>query len=560
MKRHEISTLPLDDQFARLLHIKLINKTGACKRQAKKYYTDIYKRSGIIPKPLRLAAQGIMEGRKCSGRPRVLEHKVIKRFVQMVKASSDPDDAAFIFITRRARTIKNYHKWLEEEFGQKISLAALRRCVKEENLKIYLLKPDFEQEPNLSTYFNPEDIFDLIQIDGCVFSYLKIRDPRGEWKKPQVIEFYDTGSRYMFILDLYFSESSKNSVDLFSKFLLSTPFPEKKIRLRPDQAKGFLNLKRVIHELNIKFSMPQGFFMKPDFSRSRAPKDKVHLESSHRSLHNFEIRIIKKFEDKIVKTKAGYIFKNGKKEQITVTYLDIDLEQLKKSGLVEVYRKEHNMNTHYFSVEGKTTSWVPQQRLDRFLSAIRTIEFTPADVQGFMKYGFDKIAATVSTQATITYKNHKYYVALGAEKFSRHRSTKVQISDVNEKLLIFDAKNDGIFLGEALPLKATKKAKNKSEPKLPANEVEQIAQFLESTGMRVDIASLIESCRQGLTLAIAKSICERNKARYDNYCLKLKHSKQKSAIALFNAFIIDYQRHQPKTQVAPYAALGEHKK
>jgi hypothetical protein len=33
MKRHEITALPLDDQFAILLHKKLMNKTGACKRR-----------------------------------------------------------------------------------------------------------------------------------------------------------------------------------------------------------------------------------------------------------------------------------------------------------------------------------------------------------------------------------------------------------------------------------------------------------------------------------------------------------------------------------------------
>jgi len=73
-------------------------------------------------------------------------------------------------------------------------------------------------------------------------------------------------------------------------------FPKKTIRLRPDCAKGFVNLKRPIHELNIKYSMPDGFYMDPDFAGVRSPKHKVHLESSHRSLHNFEIRIIKKFE------------------------------------------------------------------------------------------------------------------------------------------------------------------------------------------------------------------------------------------------------------------------
>jgi len=60
--------------------------------------------------------------------------------------------------------------------------------------------------------------------------------------------------------------------------------------------------------LNLKHSTPGGFYMGSDFSRIHAPKDKAHLESSHRSLHNFEIRIIKAFEDRIAKTVPGYIF------------------------------------------------------------------------------------------------------------------------------------------------------------------------------------------------------------------------------------------------------------
>ena len=106
----------------------------------KKYYIDQYKKTGVIPKPLVLAAQGIMEGRQCSGRPRSLGSQVRKRFIEMVKASSDPDDPRFLFITCNARKVTSYHKWLQEDFQQKISLSALRRCVKNEKLGFYLKK------------------------------------------------------------------------------------------------------------------------------------------------------------------------------------------------------------------------------------------------------------------------------------------------------------------------------------------------------------------------------------------------------------------------------------
>jgi hypothetical protein len=559
-KRLEISSLPLDDQFTILLHKKIMHKSGAARRQAKKYYTDKYKKTGVIPKPLRLAGQGILEGRKCSGRARALSERVKKRFVVMLRASSDAEDPRFIFITRKRRTIKNYHRWLEEEFGHSISLPALRRYVRRKNLGHYLNKPDFEDEDPVQSYFETQPVFDLIQVDGCVFECLKIKNDSGQWQKPQVIEFYDTGSRYMFVLDFYFSESSINSVQLFMRFLLDTPFPAKTICLRPDQAKGFLNLKRPIHELNLKFSMPSGFYMKPDFSRVSAPKDKAHLESSHRSLHNFEIRIIKKFQERIVKIKPEYTFKRGRKEQITVTYLDIDIEQLKQSSMLELYRNEHNKQIHHFSQEGKTMPWIPAEKLHSYLSAIETIEFMPPQVEDFIKYGFDKISATVSPKGKITYNHHRYYVAVGVEKFSRHQSTKVYISEVNDKLLIFEHKHDGVFLAEALPLKAPQKPKKSSQPKLPANEVEQIAEFLQNKGMLVDPVALIDRYRNGLTLTVAKDIFDSNKSRYEKYALKLNQSKQRLGLALFNAFLIDCQRYQRRTHVAPYASSGEQHK
>jgi len=552
----EISNLPLDDQFLILLHKKIMNKTGSAKRRTKKYYTDRYRKTGLIPAPLILAGRGIFEGRKCSGRHRSLDIKVRERFVEMVKASVDPISEDFIFITRKARTVKNYHLWLEEEFNQSISLTALRRCVKAENLKPYLEKPDFDEKEVVKHCFNAESVFDLIQVDGCAFRYLKIRDKNGMWKKPQVIEFYDTGSRHMFVLDFYFSESSRNAVDLFTRFLLSTPFPEKKIRLRPDNAKGFLNLKRSINALNLKHSLPGGFYMEPDFARVCTPKDKVHLESSHRSLHNFEIRIIKAFENRIVKMEPGHVFKNGKREKITVTLLDIGLEELSKHNILETYRKEHNGLKHYFSENGRTTTWIPEQKLESYLSEVSPIVFSSSDVKEFAKYGFRRIKATVSNRRTITFGNRKYYVASGAENFSKHKSTKVYISCFADKLFIFEYKDNGLLLGEALCQKPFEKPVY-PEHKIEPNEVELISKFLEQQGMVIERVSLIEKKESGLTLAAAKEIYNRNKRRYRNFLLKLKQPKEKIGIAMFNAFLLDCERQQRKTCVAPYASYGE---
>jgi len=556
MNQDEFDRLPLDDRFMILLHKKIMNKTGGAKRRAKKYYMDHYRKTGVIPAPLLLAAKGIMEGRKCSGRPRSLGEPVKKRFIAMVKASSDALDDRFIFITRNGRTIKNYHFWLEQEFKRKISLSALRRCAREKKLKPWLEKPDFDEQPDSGFCFKDEPVFDLVQVDGCILRYIKIRSEDGSWQKPRVIEFYDTGSRKMFVLEVYFSESSLNSIDIFSKFLLSTPFPSKKIRFRPDNAKGFLNLKRPINALNIKYSMPGGFYLQPDYSRVNAPGDKVHLESSHRSLHNFEMRIIKFFEDRIVKIEPGYIFKKGKKEKITVTLLDIGLGQLRNSGLLESYRRNHNEEKHHFSVDGEISRWAPSEKFDAEFCDARRLSFCPEDVKDFMKYGFDKIKATVSKNGIITFKNRTYYVVVGAENFSRHKSAKVYISNLCDKLFIFEYNKDGILLGEALCRTPFEKPE-KQQPKLEANPVELMIDYLESKKMKIDRPALIEIHHKGMTLSVAKIIYEKNRDRYDSYSNKLRQPEKIIGKALFNAFILDCQRHLSREHVVDYASCYE---
>jgi hypothetical protein len=550
--------LSIDDRFFLLLHKKIMNKTGSAKRRAKKYYKDQFQKTGIIPAPLLLAEKGIMDGRRCSGRPRAIDEHTKKRFIEMVKASSDPASEEFIFITRKARTIKNYHYWLEKELGKSISLPALRRCVKRENLKFYLEKPDFEDDIPVKHTFKPEPVFDLIQVDGCRFRYLKIKDDSGRWQKPQVIEIFDTGSRYLFALEPYFTESSLNAVDLFTRFLLSTAFPQKKIRIRPDNAKGFLNLKRAINAVNLKHSTPGGFYMASDFSRLHSPKDKPHLESSHRSLHHFEIRIIKAFEDRIVKTAAGYTFNREKKEKITVTLLDITLQDLKSSPLIEEYRNEHNHTKHYFSENGKVRTWAPAQKLEDFWSTqAGSLTFSPDQVQEYMKYGFRKINATVSKKRTIRHDNRDYYVTTGADSFSRHKSTPVQISPYKDKLFIFEHGPDGILLAEALACQPFEKPPEPEPAKVKPDELSLIIDFLEQHHMIVDRPTLIELFHRGLTLLRAKEIFHHHQARYTAYMKKIRQPKNRKESALFNAFILDCQKSINSNLVATYASHSE---
>jgi hypothetical protein len=550
--------LTIDERFYLLLHKKIMAKQGSAKRRAKKYYKDKYQKTGIIPGPLLLAEKGIMEGRKCSGRPRSVDAQVQKRFIEMVKDSCDHSSQGFIFITRKARTIKNYHHWLEEEFKRPISLVALRRCAKRENLQPYLNKPDFEGDISEKYCFTPVPVFDLIQMDGCVFRYFKIRNGKGNWQKPNVIEFYDTGSRHMFVLDTYFSESSLNSVDLFRQFLLSTPFPHKKIRVRPDNAKGFLNLKRAINALNLSHSVPGGFYMEPDFARIHAAKEKAHLESSHRSLHNFEIRIIKAFEDRIVKTESAYSFAHGKKDKITITFLDITLEELKNSGIIEAYRHEHNSTKHYFSENGKVSSWVPDQKItDYFREGPDTLSFSPKQVKEYIKYGFKKTTATVSKKKTIRFDKQDYYVTVGAELFSSHKSTPVRISQYNDRLFIFEPAANGILLGEALAQKPYEKPAKTSSYEPEPSELELITNFLEQHDMVVDRPALIEYHHKGLTLIMTKKVFQLNQKRYRAYMRKIRQPERKKGEALFNAFLLDCQNHLRRVHIAPYASHGE---
>jgi hypothetical protein len=127
---------------------------------------------------------------------------------------------------------------------------------------------------------------------------------------------------------------------------------------------------------------------------------------------------------------------------------------------------------------------------------------------------------------------------------------------VEQKLLIFERKKDGIFLGEALPHEAFDKPKSlekKSVNRFMANEVEQIGEFLEKMGMAINTAALITLHREGLTLRKAKQVYKANKARYQLYTAKLRHCSRKVGYALFNAFLIDCQRSRNKGKIVSYA-------
>jgi hypothetical protein len=84
---------------------------------------------------------------------------------------------------------------------------------------------------------------------------------------------------------------------------------------------------------------------------------------------------------------------------------------------------------------------------------------------------------------------------------------------VNGKLLIFEFKEDGILLGEAICQEPFEKPDRKSPARVKENEVERIIDFLCENTMVVDRITLIECHRKGLTLTMAKTIYERNRRK-----------------------------------------------
>jgi hypothetical protein len=336
---------------------------------------------------------------------------------------------------------------------------------------------------------------------------------------------------------------------------LSVEFPRRTVRFRPDGSGGFKNLKRVIKELNLRYSTPGGFFMKPDFARPGKAKDKPHLESSHRALHNFEARVLKRYEDRIARHVPGFSFKCGKKVATTATCVDIDIERLRSDRFFEVYRMERNRDVHHFSEEGKTVSWVPEKMLGQYLENADTFAFDPETIRGLAKYGYKKVNATVSKKRTLVYGKREYHVASGAENFGAAKSTPVSIScSESGKLFIFERAPDGVFLGEALPRKPFRKP---VEPVPEENETERIARFLQSKGMAVDLKE-ISACREkGLNLETAIRVHEINKKRYEMYEAKIRMPRQAKAKAIFDAFLLDCDRRLRRSDVAPYAAFDE---
>ena len=75
--------------------------------------------------------------------------------------------------------------------------------------------------------------------------------------------------------------------------------------------------------------------------------------------------------------------------------------------------------------------------------------------------------------------------------------------------------------------------------------------------MVIDRPTLIETYHKGLSLELTKQIFNHNKKRYLSYAKKMRQPENRKGLALFNAFVLDCQKHQRRVYVAPYASHGE---
>ena len=75
--------------------------------------------------------------------------------------------------------------------------------------------------------------------------------------------------------------------------------------------------------------------------------------------------------------------------------------------------------------------------------------------------------------------------------------------------------------------------------------------------MVVTRPTLIEAYQKGISLPLAKQIFSHNQARYTAYIKKIRQPEDRKGMALFNAFILDCQKHQRSSHVATYASHGD---
>jgi len=148
-----------DEEFNMLLFRKTLNMTATGRSSARKYYRDQYQKTGVIPKGLYHR-----EGRKASGRKQAHSNVLEEKFVAMVKKSACANINDLEFTTQKLRTIENFKRRLEQEFGE-VKPHTLYRLSKKHHLEYYLNKPDDAEPDQKCTTFEAFEVFDLIFMD-----------------------------------------------------------------------------------------------------------------------------------------------------------------------------------------------------------------------------------------------------------------------------------------------------------------------------------------------------------------------------------------------------------
>jgi hypothetical protein len=529
----EQGVLTLEQEFKNLLDFKCQGKSDAAQKSLRARYWKKFKETGEIPKTLY-----DKDGRKHSGRKTELPSEIVEEFIGLVMGSADRENKK-TFITQPLRKIRSFQTALEWQFKTKISYKSLTNLVAKYDLKKFLLMPDVEngEAEKKQSFWGSVPVGRMMQMDGVTFDYIRILID-GKYREPTCIEIFDVGSRKMLAMDVYPAENNASSVDVFNKLLMNNQFPcnpdHNGIDFRPDNGKSFHNLKRCIMQVNESHAY-EGFYFVNDFARPYKPKDKAHLESSHRALHNFELQIIRHFADRVVNTEVKNKGTGGKGaslryKEITVTDLNITIEELRESGLIQAYIRQHNEKAHQFTAEGRQQRWIPEVQWQKYLKKYdRFAQFTEADfeqnrIQGYTK-SFKPSIAAGSNFGQFTYQGQRYKIEAGIEdKFSRTNPTKVAASDIgNGVIALFQDTEDGVLIGKAYALQGSKvsqKHLDKREEKVI--KIKQDGAFaaikkqLEECSVKIDEVGISKMISEGLTVELTtEMLAENNAIRYN---------------------------------------------
>lgn len=549
------------ERFETLLHRKTLGKNGNTKRSMKAYYRKQYQATGKIPDALLPINQGDSKAaHRLRGLKSTLDEKIINRFIERVKNSANRDSNEFITVKQRKIAV---YKWLlEKEFTTKIGEHQLRALVKRHQLTSYLKHKDEDTKEKRPEAWSAEPVGALVMMDGVNSHYFKILHD-GKYKKVTYIEFFDMGSRKLLAMHAYLSESSANSIDIFKRFLRGNTFVKAPMALRPDNAGGFVNLKRPMHELNTGsqwtkgYSNPGGFIFIDDYARAGEPQDKAHLESSHRSFHAYEMVIIDHFKDRIAGVDRAMTKVGNEMEEKDVYKLAISLDELNASGLTEQYMAQHNDFEHRFSENGLQKKWIPGERWNDYLSANtgNTFSFAEADINACTRYGYDKDPATISKKGTITHQGKSYYVD-DRTLWSRQSSTDVTVSLIDGELALFTRERDGRYLGQASLIKIAQKSAKviaKTQAKIAKIDGESVAVRIAERlrapdyGMIVDDAKLAPLVKDGLTVDVVDQLLTAESGKY-----KLAPGTEIGFLLFLSAAKKWLHQHKPETLI-PYA-------